>query len=212
MQRDRVLADLNGRILQAYSQRTAQVLRALVPLRLVLPHLEPILALNVEKECRKDALVVQCASQAVAAKAPPDRAAIERLLAAGKSIDRAFLDQIGTLPVRIEIRYQEIVPLRVRRIECLLDVAYRILDSWPSSQGLRAALRASYQPLEFERRLREVLRLYALEARALGHAVRLPLPLRPLRELIAQRLSETMNDVGARLAHDITHGVFRIER
>ena len=52
------LARLNGRILNAYSRRTAAALRAALPLRLALPHLEPVLALNVDKEVQKDRLVI----------------------------------------------------------------------------------------------------------------------------------------------------------
>ena len=65
------LARLNGRILNAYSRRTTTALRAALPLRLALPHLEPVLALNVEKEVQKDRLVILRACELIPA-GPPD--------------------------------------------------------------------------------------------------------------------------------------------
>ena len=54
----RVLARLNRALLEAFSRRTTEALRGTLPLRLALPHLEPLLARNVAKEVRKDALVI----------------------------------------------------------------------------------------------------------------------------------------------------------
>ena len=43
MNRARRLARLNGRILRLFSRRTIVALRAALPMRLALPHLEPVL-------------------------------------------------------------------------------------------------------------------------------------------------------------------------
>lgn len=59
MDRSGALAVLNRKILEAYSRRTTDTLRAALPLRLALPHLEPVLARNVAKEMQKDALVIR---------------------------------------------------------------------------------------------------------------------------------------------------------
>ena len=71
MDRVRVLAELDRRILETYSRRTTQALRAALPLRLALPHLEPLLARNVAKEVRKDELAIRSAGEARAAGRPP---------------------------------------------------------------------------------------------------------------------------------------------
>jgi hypothetical protein len=60
MERAHALASLNVGILAAYSRRTIESLRAALPLRLPLRHLEPVLALNVGKDVRKDALAIRC--------------------------------------------------------------------------------------------------------------------------------------------------------
>ncbi len=165
-------------------------------MRLALPALEPFLAENVAKEVRKDALVIRRAGEALAAGEPPGPGAARQLLAAAREIDREFLARVGSFPLRIEIRYDGIEPLRLRRIELGLDTAYRILDAWRHGRRLREA----FSPGEFERRLFEMLQLYGEETQALSHSVRLPGLLAPLRERVAQRLREAMSDAARTLA------------
>ena len=157
-------------------------MRAALPLRLALPALEPFLAENVAKEVRKDALVIRRAGEA------PAPGTAREILAAARAIDREFLERIDGFPVRIEIPYDRIEPLRLRRIELGLDTARRILDVWRHGRRLREAFALG----ELEHRLFEMLQLYAEETQALSHAVRLPGLLAPLRERVAQRLREAM--------------------
>jgi len=212
MDRIHALTALNRKILAAYSHRTVAVLRGSLPLRLALPHLENVLALNVDKEVRKDALVIRRAAEALAAGLPPGREVVQQLLDATKAIDRAFLEGVGAFPVRIVIRYDEIVSVRMRRIEFLLGAAYRILAAWRAESGLRAALRAAYTEPDFERILHEMLRLYAIETRALSRSVRLPALLAPVQDRVAQRLFGIMEDAGGRLARELARAVYRARR
>lgn len=182
--------------MREFSRRTTEDLRGALPLRLALPALEPFLAENVEKEAHKDALAIRRASTALAAGARPDQDAARELLAAARGIDREFLSRVGAFPVRIDIRYGAIEPLRLRRLELGLDTAYRILEGW----GRGRPLRETFAVEEFERRLLEILRLYAEETLALSDGVRLPGILAPLRELVARRLREAMLQAAGTLA------------
>jgi len=203
------LTGLNRRILQAYSRRTIQSLRAALSLRVALPHIEPVLARNVAKEIQKDALVIRHAGAMLAAGRQSDRDALGGLLEATKEIDRAFLAQAGGLPIRIVVPYHEIAPIRVQRIELLFAAACRILVAWQNEHGLRAAVQASYPHAELERLFADLLRLYAMETRVLSRSVQLPLLLVPLREHIAQNLNDVMNDVARRLTMELARSVFR---
>jgi hypothetical protein len=205
MNRVRVLAALNRGMLEAFSGRTTEALRAALPLRIALPHLEPFLAQNVAKEVRKDALAIRRAGEALVAGRAPGPDAAWGLLEATRDIDREFLDCIGAFAIRIQIPYERIAPLRTKRIAILLEAAYRILDAWGRGRRLRDAFTRN----EFEQRLREVLRLYAEETQALSHVVCLPRLLAPLRDRIAQRLYAVMSEVGAQLARDCARSVYR---
>jgi len=201
-ERARALARLNRALLEAFSRRTTGALRAALPLRLALPHLEPLLARNVAKEVRKDALVIGRAG----------RASVAELLAEARRIDGEFLAGVGRLPIRIVIPYAEIEPLRARRIALLGGAAQRVLEAWLPGRGLRAALRACFTRAELEQLLREDLRLYAQETLALSRALRLPAILRPAREAIAERLHAIMQASADELARAAAAGALRAGR
>jgi len=203
------LVVLNSRILQAYSRRTTDALRAALPLRIVLPHLEPFLARNVAKETQKDALVIRSSGAILAEGRQAERDIMSGLLDAGKDIDRAFLAQIGQLPIRIVAPYDEVAPIRMQRIESLFAAASRILGAWRMERKLRAAVQESYPRSGLERLLWDLLHLYAVETRALSRAAQLPALLVPLREHIAQNLYGIMSDVARRLAGELSGAVFR---
>jgi len=208
VKRARSLARLNGRILHAFSQRTTTALRAALPLRLALPHLEPVLALNVAKEIRKDTLVILRANEPATEVAADWNEILPQLLQATKEIDRGFLDSVGRFPVEIVIRYEEIAPIRTRRIKLLHDAARKILTARDADRRLRETMQASFSRDEFAQLLHELFRLYAEETRSLSRSVRLPGPLVPLRELIAQELLNVMLRVARPLALEIATTVF----
>jgi hypothetical protein len=167
--------------------------------------IEPVLLENVAKEARKDALVVGCAAQALAVGAPPGAAALERLLAEARAIDRQFLARAAALPVRLEVPYERIEPLRRRRIELGLELAYRVLAAWRGRRRLREELGAR----ELEERLRAMLSLYCEETAELGRGVRASGPLSALRGHAAERLREVMAEVAAQLARQVAQAVHR---
>ena len=166
-------------------------------LRAALGPLQPILALNVDKEVRKDALVIARAAQ----PAPLD--GLSALLARAREIDREFLARLGRFPVHLEIRYEDVEPIRRRRMERLLDAAARLLGApW---RGLRPAVRACYDERGFAVALAEHLRLYALEVHALNRSVRVPALLALARGPIADRLRAIMEVQSKALAREVAH-------
>ena len=203
------LARLNGRILNAYSRRTTTALRAALPLRLALPHLEPALALNVDKEVKKDRLVILRARELMKTGPSDWNEVLPQLLQATKEIDRLFLARVGSFPVDIVIRYEEIAPVRTRRIKLLYDAALKILSARDRGLRLRDAMQASFSRDEFAQLLDQLFRLYAEETRYISRSVRLPALLVPLRELIAQELLNVMIRVARPLALETAGTVFQ---
>ena len=208
MKQARSLARLNGRILHVFSRRTTTALRAALPLRLALPHLEPTLAANIVKEVRKDSLVILRAGQPIPYVQPGLTEVLSQLLDATKEIDRTFLARVGRFPVGIVIRYEEIAPIRARRIKLLYDATSKLLATESALRPLRAALQATFSREEFRQLLNELFRLYVEETRSLSRSVRLPGLLKPLRELIAQELYNVMIGVARPLALEIATTIF----
>lgn len=149
------------------------------------------------------------AAAAAARGASPDAQAAERVLEATKQIDGEFLRRMDALPVRLQISYARVAPVRLRRIERLLEAAYRLLSGWPPRTRLRAVIQAQYAPASFEQQVLALLAMYAEEAGTLARAVQLPRLLAPLTERLARRLGVTLAEVAPRLARDATACVFR---
>lgn len=174
-------------------------------MRLALPAIEPMLAENVAKEIRKDALVIGRAAQCLGSGSPPGAKDADRLLAEARDIDREFLDRAAGLPLRLDIPYARIEPLRRRRIERGLDLAYRILAAWQGGGRLRDVL-----PTQgLEQSLREMLALYCEETAELGRGVQTRGPISALRERAAGTLRDTMAEVAQQLAHEAAQWVHR---
>lgn len=204
-----VLTTWNNHLLETYSRRTSEALRQLLPLRLVLPRLEAFLAENVAKEQRKDAQVILRVAAATPAGGGCAEEMLGQMLAAHRQIDRTFIDRIGDFPVGIVIRYEEIEPVRRRRIALLAATVDRLLGAWADGRRLRTVLRELYARPELERTVHELMRYYALETQLLSRSLRLPALLVPLREKLAQSLYSVMNEVAARTARDAAAIVYR---
>ena len=164
-----------------------------------------MLAENVAKEARKDALVIRCAAQALASGARLGASEAQRLLSDARNIDRQFLARAAGLPLRLEIPYARVEPLRRRRIELGLDLAYRILAAWRGGGRLREALPAE----ALEQRLQEMLALYCEETVELGRGVRASGPIAAVRERAARGLREIMISVASRLAREVVMSIHR---
>ena len=204
------LATLNAKVLKAYSARTVAGLRTRLPLQIALPYLEPVLALNVEKEAQKDRMTIRYAAAAVARGAAPQREIANEILESSKAIDAGFLQRVDQFPVRIRIRYEEISPLRLSRIRYVLDIAYHILSAWQERVRFRVALRKCYPQSDFELLMNVIMDLYARETRALSRSLDLPALLAPVGARAAQYLSSIMADAGTRLARELAIGAYRV--
>jgi hypothetical protein len=208
MDRAAALARLDRRMLEAFSARTVEALRASLALRLALPRLEQVLGQNLDKEARKDALVIRRAGEALAAGVPPSADAVQQLLDDARRIDREFIARLGGFPLRLEIPYARIEPLRRQRIGRGLEFAHRVLDTWRRGGRLREA----FPPAELERRLLAILTLYCEETVALADTARLPGPLAQVGERMASRLLQVMTEASRSLARDIARSVIAAQK
>lgn len=199
----------NKKLLETYSLRTVASLRTVLPLRMALPRIESFLSENVAKEAEKDALVIRRVGEMLTCGMVPDDWTSRQLLIGSKEIDRAFLSRVSRFPVGIVIRYQEIEPVRLRRIKRLQGAAHRILDTWHPAGGGRKAICASLPRAELEQLVCDLMRLYATETQVLSRSLRLPALLVPLRESLAQSLYRIMNDVAVGLAKEVASIVYR---
>jgi len=207
--RVRLLCALNAHMMGAFSQRTADGLKDYTLFRLLLPAFQSFLDINVRKEVEKDRRVIASAAAARKAGRAPDRTDTERLLKEARAIDAAFLRQAALFPIAIDIPYRDIEPTRQRRIELLLEAAWRLFGQWEQTPRFRAAVAGLYAPEQFRALLHEILHLYGRETQMLSHSVHLPYVLTLARDSLTQAVYTVMESAAEELARTLTAKVYR---
>lgn len=193
----------------AFSQRAAAGLARHSLFGLLLPAFQSFLDINVRKEVEKDRRVLAAAAAALKAGRTPDATDAQRLLHEARDIDQAFLREAAIYPVAINIHYSDIEPTRLKRIEHLLDLGYRLLAPWQNTTRFRAAAATAYTREQFHSALHEVLHLYALETKMLGNSVRIPLLFTLARDKLTDTIYAVMETTADELASELTRKVYR---
>ena len=203
------LCAMNRMVMESFSQRTVNGLKAHTLFRLALPPFQSFLDINVGKEVEKDRRVITLAAELLQIGATPGPAHVSALLQEARQIDQDFLRRAAVFPIDIRIRYQDIEHYRQRRIELLLHTSYPILKQWQTSSSFRAAVQALYDAVQFQTRLHEILSLYARETHMLSRSIRIPHLLSLAREAITQTVTTVMEQEAETLAREVTRTVYR---
>lgn len=209
MDRLGVLCAMDRQMMQAFSQRTAAGLARHSLFGLLLPAFQSFLDINVRKEIEKDRRILATAAAALKAGRTPDATDAQRLLREARDIDQAFLRQAAIFPVAINIHYGDIEPTRLKRIERLLDLSYRLLAPWQNTPRFRVAAATAYTREQFHSALHEILRLYALETKMLSNSVRIPQLFTLARDKLTGTIYSVMETTADELASELTRKVYR---
>ncbi len=196
-------------MMRTFSERTSKALQAHTLFRIMLPPFQSFLDVNVRKEIEKDRFVITTAYDALSAGTAADEIPIPPLLYAAREIDRKFLQQAATLPVTIDIRYEEIEQIRQQRMERLLHAVYRIFNAWNATPRIRVAVANCYTRDQFLHCLGEILHLYNQETRILSHSVHLPRMVGMARDKISDTVYSVMETTAQRLARELAQTVYR---
>lgn len=202
------LCSMNRSMIEQLSLRTQTSLDGYKLFRHLLPSFSEFFELNLSKEVRKDSLVIRHAATAQALGTPPDSGDVEKLLHAARKIDREFTRQITPLPIRIDIQYDDIEPVRKTRFRLLLDESYRLFVQLEITPGFRVAVREIYSGEEFRILICYMLHLYTVETRLLNRSVVIPLPLHPLKDAMTSAINSVMEREAVQLGEEITRRVY----
>jgi len=106
---------------------------------------------------------------------------------------------VAAFPVRIRVPYERIEPLRLRRIQLGLALAWRILNSWQAGRRSRDEIPRA----ELARQLREILFCIARRLRRSATACACRRCSPPLRERLNALLLRQMRHAAEGLTADI---------
>ncbi|MDJ0958701.1 MAG: hypothetical protein QNI91_17680 [Arenicellales bacterium] len=202
----RLLCRMDEYVMREFSHRTTKALETHTLFRISFLLFRSLLEHNVQKEIAKDELVICHTAEVLLADKPVEAVDRQTLYQKSLEIDTAFLRRAALLPIRINIPYEAIEPVRKRRIDSLSLATYHLLERWHSDGRFHSAVKAQYSNPELCQRITEILHLYSLETQILSRAVRLPLL--SSRDKLAAQLLETMERVGTDLAHELTTQIY----
>jgi hypothetical protein len=200
--RDRALLfDFSRRCVERLGKRSAAM-------KLVMPVVGGLMEANVEKEAKKDGIVISTAARAFGEGRRPDRDDVEALVEKTKDLDREFLSSLYFLPLSVDIDYRDVEPLRRNRIERMLAAVNRLLGCWEQGLSFKGAVGRACSKEGFRDFVREMLHLYSLETRALGLSMRLPPPAGRLGAHIVEEIYSIMEEEGRGMALEHAEKLF----
>ncbi len=209
MNRVNVLCTMNRIMMEAFSQRTVEGLKAYTLFRLALPPFQSFLDINVGKEVEKDLRVIAQAAKIHQSGAEPDPGHVASLLQEAREIDQSFVRKAAAFPINFQIQYQDIEHYRQQRIELLLQTSYRVLAQWQNQPSFRAAVNELYSEAQFRDLLHDILRLYAMETSMLSRSVSIPSLLRLARDAVTQNITSVMEQEADTLSKSLAHTIYR---
>jgi len=202
-----VLDEKNREMVHEFSSRCIGRIEGHVPLKAFLAPFHRFLEVNVEKEADKDRLIIECAVAAHHDGTDLRAVSREELFEKTKHVDAAFLKKVS-LPLLPDVRYQDIVDIRNKRIDVLFGTVCDLMKNWKEHHSFSETVRKTYSPEQFRKIIIDILQLYRLETMVVSASIKLPFPARKAKDLIEPRLNAIMALVAEEIAGEYTGKIF----
>jgi len=209
MSKVEILCDNEKQMMFEFSRRCIGRLNNHLPLKFFLSLFQDFLDANVLKELEKDRLVIEHA--AVAFEDGKDRTDVDVhvIFEGTKKIDAAFVKKLPAPVFSIEVKYDDFAEVRKRRIACLLNMAFDLLENWKEEVPFIETVRSAYTEERFSEILGEVLHLYNLETKMLSNSITFHSAANKIKDIFAEKLFTTMERTAEQLASEYTRGIYQ---
>ncbi|MEJ2183814.1 MAG: hypothetical protein P8Y66_09835 [Nitrospirota bacterium] len=194
----------HGELLHEFDRRSIRLLRRRHPkMAAAMPFFSDFRDANVQKEIEKDCLAIRQAVNDFGNEADPDD-----VFKMTKDVDRNFLRRISRLPVKVNVDYDAIKPVRMARIGLLTEAVQTLLSRLHSSSSLAEAARRAYSPEEVRELIRRFLSLYIRETELLERETKLPPLIGRAATALSDALIQAMKEASRGLAEDCIEKLF----
>ncbi len=200
-----ILCEKDGAMMQEFSRRSLDRIEG-GPMSLALSFFPSYMEANIRKEVDKDRIIIEEAAGAFAAGRPACDLDLEEIFEKTKATDRAFLDGLMIPSFTIAVHYGDFADIRIQRIWRISKTVYALLGKWPEGASFDDAARRSFAAGEFRGIVADILRLYSLETKTLGEAIRSPF--RSAIRAAMDALFHAMETAAEELTNDCTRKIF----
>lgn len=208
MNRVEILSEMDRRLLRTFSTECLVRLRKHLLFEFVLPLIGDFMKANVEKEIAKDRMIIKRAGENVARGKESGEEDIVAALEGMKKIDAEYLQKAHLSRISFSLHYEGIEEIRRKRVSLIFDTVTVLLLKWETGRTFEEAVRDVYTREQFGQSVFTFLHLYGLETRKLGESIRIILPARIAKEVLVEKLYETMEMVSNELMETCLQKVF----
>jgi hypothetical protein len=206
-----ILCDNNRAMMEEFSSRSLDRVRAHSRLLTSLPFFSTYFKANVKKEVDKDRLIIEVAADAFRSGEPACELDLEDIFERTKIVDKQFIQDLRIPSFSLSVRYGDIADIRIQRIWRISRTVYELLQQWPDTASFKDVVRKVYTGKEFKHIITDILHLYNQETRMLGNSIRLLPPFNNTMRSMSEIFFQAMEDVTESLADAYTVRLFREE-
>ncbi len=208
MFRGEILCDRDREMMFEFSGLCVRRLNSHLPLRLFLSALQHYLDANVLKEIEKNRLIIGHAAAGFVTGKDRTHIDAEELFEMTKKVDNKFLEKLSTPFFSMEIRYEDFAEVRKKRIAALADMVFDLLRNWQTELNFAEIVKNTFDEKTYREVLGEVLHLYNIETRMLTNSITLHGPAGKVKDLLAERLFEIMEETAEDIAAAYTGRIY----
>jgi hypothetical protein len=205
-----MLVNKNNEMMHEFSSRCIACIEGNGPLRFLLAPFYRILDANVEKEADKDRLIIECAVAAHQDGTDLRAVSLHDLFEKTRQVDAAFLQKVSLPPLLTDVRYQDFVDIRKKRIGVLFGTVCDLMKNWKEHHSFSETVRKTYSPEHFRNIIIDILKLYRLETMIVAASIKLPFPARKAKDRIEPKLFAIMELTAEGIAAEYTEKIFAV--
>lgn len=202
------IREMDRTLMNEFSTRCVGRLGSYLPLKIFLSVFQRFLDANFLKEVEKDGLVIDSAASLFEKGKGMKDLDVKAIFEMGKKVDEDFVRKVSVPPLSINMQYDMIAEIRKKRILSLGNLTFDLLAHWREGISISEIIRGTYREEEFRAVLGEILRLYNLETKMLSSSIRLHKPADKVKDLFAEKLLTTMEEVARDIARERTRMIY----
>ncbi len=208
MDKVNLICSKNTTMMHEFSKRCILSLKTHFMFKMFFSFIQDFLEENVLKEIEKDELIIKDTATVFDDGNDVDKVDVDSIFEKTKDIDKEFVNKVSILPLLIDIRYDDIMDIRKKRIQIMSRTVFDLLSHWKDSTPFVSIIRGAYTEEHFKEIIGELLHLYSLETRTLSNSVKLLPPVNIAKKIFTTTIFNTMEGIIEGLASDCTKNVF----
>jgi hypothetical protein len=204
-----ILCNKDKAILHEFSNRYIEKLNGYIMFKLIRPFILGFMEENVQKEITKDRMIIECAVSAFGQGQNAFDLDLDEIFERTKEIDSEFIKKISSLPIYLDVRYEEIESVRKERIQVMARTVFELLGHWNNKRSFIAVVMDTYTEDRFRNVMYSILHLYNLETEVLGNSIIMMSHIPGSKYSLAHKLYKIMEETAVEVVLEYAYRIYK---